>query len=98
MGTWGTFQRNQRKIFKMFEKEGEGQQIYQLSKILSGDLATTVMSFSGAQDGPRKAVMWLSKKINSPHLLLPKVYVEIKDIPLPSLNQRFPELQSRYFV
>ena len=30
-GTWGTFQRNQREIFKMFEKEGEGQQIYQLS-------------------------------------------------------------------
>ena len=64
----------------MFEKEGEGQQIFQLSKILSNDLATTVMSFSGAQDGPRKAVKWLSKKFNSPYLLLPKVYAEIKDI------------------
>ena len=34
---------------------GEGQQIFQLSKILSAELATTVISFSGAQDGPAKA-------------------------------------------
>ena len=38
------------------------------------------MSFSGAQDGPRKAVQWLSMKFNSPHLLLPKVYQAIKDM------------------
>ena len=38
------------------------------------------MSFSGAQNRPRKAVKWLSKKFKSPHLLLPKVYQEIKDI------------------
>ena len=54
-GTLVTFQRNQKEIYKAFEKEGEGQQIFQLSKILSSDLATTVLSFSGAQDGPKKA-------------------------------------------
>ena len=54
-GTFNTFQRNQKEIYKAFEKEGEGQQIYQLSKILSTDLATTVLSFSGAQDGPKKS-------------------------------------------
>ena len=33
---------------------GEGQQIYQLSKILSAELAATVMSFSGRKMGPQK--------------------------------------------
>ena len=79
-GTWGTFQRNQKEIYKMFEKEGEGQQIFQLSKILSSDLATTVMSFSRAQDGAREAIQYLNMKFNSPHLLPPKVYEEIKDL------------------
>ena len=91
VGTWATFQQNQQEIYKMFTNKaavdgGEGQQIYQLSKILSPELATTVMSFSGAQDGPSKAVQWLNKKFNSPHLLLPKVYQEIKDISLPVTN------------
>ena len=44
------------------------------------------MSFSGAQDGPKKAVQWLSMKFNFPHLLLPKVYQEIKDI-IPARSQ-----------
>ena len=79
IGTWATFQQNQQEIYKMFANKsaidgGEGQQIFQLSKIPSQELATTVMSFSGAQDGPAKAVKWLNVKFNSPHLLLPRVY------------------------
>ena len=44
------------------------------------------MSFSGAQDGSAKAVQWLNMKFNSPHLLLPKVYQEIRDI-IPARSQ-----------
>ena len=83
--TWPTFQENQQEIYKMFANKaavdgGEGQQIYQVSKILNAEFATTVMYFSGAQDGPAKAVKWLNMKFNSPHLLLPRVYQEIRDI------------------
>ena len=46
---------------------GEGQQIFQLSKIRSPELAATVMSFSGAQDGAAKAVRYLNDKFNSSH-------------------------------
>ena len=61
IGTWPTFQQNQQEIYKMFANMaavdgGEGQQIYQLSKVLSAELATTVMSFSGAQNGTAKAM------------------------------------------
>ena len=45
---------------------GRGQQIFHLSKMLSPELATTVMSFSGGQDGAAKAVWWLNVKFNSP--------------------------------
>ena len=79
IGTWPTFQKNQRETYKMFAKDGEEQQIFQLSKILSPELAATVMSFSGAQDGAAKAVLYLKYKFNSPHLLLPKVYNEIRE-------------------
>ena len=65
---------------------GEGQQLYQLSKILSPELATTVMSFSGAQDGPAKTNQWLNMKLNLYNLLLPKVYQEIRDI-VPARSQ-----------
>ena len=82
----------------MFETEGEGKQIFQLSKILISELATTVISFSGAQDGPRKAVQWLTMKFNSPHLLLHNVYQEIKDITSPGLKLRSPGLQNAYFA
>ena len=73
------------EIYKMFANKsavdgGKGQQIVQLSKILSLELATTVMSFSGAQDGAAKAVRWLNVKFKSPHLLLPRVYEEIREI------------------
>ena len=49
-------------------------------------MATTVLSYSGAQDGPKKAVQWLQMKFNSPHLLLPRIYQEIKDI-VPARSQ-----------
>ena len=56
---------------------GKGQQIFQLSKILSPELVTTVMLFSGAHNGAAKAVRWLNVKFNSPNLLVPRVYEEI---------------------
>ena len=73
----------------------QGQQIYQLSKILSPELATTVMSFSGAQDGPAKAVKWLNVKFNSPHMLLPRVYQEIRDIAPARTQHEAPRVAER---
>ena len=66
-----TFQHNQKELFKMFEdkKALDGvaaQQLYQLSKILSPDLARTVMRFSGAERGAEKAVEWLELRFNEP--------------------------------
>ena len=59
VGTWPAFQQNQQEIYKMSANKaavdgGEGQQIYQLSKILSAELAATVISFPGRKMGPRK--------------------------------------------
>ena len=73
----------------------EGQLIFQLSKILSSELATTVMLFSGAQDVAAKAVRWLKVKFNSPHLLLPRVHKEIREI-LPTLaKHQVPRVAER---
>ena len=86
-----TFQANQRELFKMFQDKnapdgGAAQQLFQLSKTLSPDLSSTVMSFSGAERGAEKAVAWLNLKFNSPQLMIPKVYEDIKSIP-PALAQ-----------
>ena len=59
---------------------GAAQQLFQLSKILSPELSSIVMSFSGAERGAEKAVAWLNLKFNSPQLMIPKVYEEIKSI------------------
>ena len=66
-----TFQANQRKLFLMFQDKaapdgGAAQQLFQLSKILSPDLAHTMMSFSGAERGTDKAVASLELKFNDP--------------------------------
>ena len=59
---------------------GAAQQLFQLSKILSPDLARTVLSFSGAERAAQRAVDWLNLKFNSPQLMIPIVYQELKDI------------------
>ena len=38
------------------------------------------MSFSGAERSAEKAVAWLNLKFNSPGLMIPKVYEEIKNL------------------
>ena len=83
IGKFPTFSQNQQELYKMFANPkaadgGGAQQLFQLSKILSPELARTVMSFSGAERGADKAVSWMELKCNSPHLLTPKVYEEIK--------------------
>ena len=80
-----TFVANQEKLYKMLYDqhaldEGAAHQLFQLSKILSPDLARTVMSFSGAKHAAWKAVDWLNLKFNSPQLMIPVVYQELKDI------------------
>ena len=83
------------EIYEMFSWNGEGQQIYQLSKILSADLANTVLSFSGAQDGAAKAVRYLNNRFNSPHLLLPKVYDEIRECPQAHNQSQVPRIAEK---
>ena len=80
IGTWPTFQKNHCKIYKMFAKDGQGEQIFQLSNILSAELSATVMSFSVAQDGAAKAMRYLNDRFNSLHLLLTKVKQQDKRV------------------
>ena len=80
-----TFQANQRELFRMFQDKGApdggaAQQLFQLSKILSPDLAHTVMSFSGAERSADKAVAWLELKFNEQQLMIPRVFKEIRNI------------------
>ena len=79
------FQANQRELFKMFQDKsapdgGATQQLFQLSKILSPNLACTVMSFSGAERCADKAVAWLELKFNEPQLMIPRVFKEIQNM------------------
>ena len=67
----------------------------QLSKILSPDLARTVLSFSGAERAAQRAVDWLNLKFNIPQLLVPIVYQEIKDIPPARNAQEVPRTAER---
>ena len=59
---------------------GAAQQIFHLSKILLPYLVRTVMSFRGAERAAEKAVDRLNLKFNSPQLMIPRVYQELKDI------------------
>ena len=59
---------------------GAAQQLFQLSKILSPDLAESVMTFSGAERGEDKAVAWLELKFNEPQLMIPRVFEEIRNM------------------
>ena len=61
----------------MFAKDGEGQQIFKLSKILSAELSATVLSFSGAQDGAAKSVRYLTDRFNSKYCgRLEQIYLQ----------------------
>ena len=80
-----TFLANQEQLYEMFydaaaPDKGASQQLFQLSKILSADLARSVLSYSGAENSAQKAVAWLSLKFDSPQLQIPKVYQQLKDI------------------
>ena len=77
-----TFQANQRELFKMFQDKGApdggaAQQLFQLSKILLPDPASSVMSFLGAERSADKAVAWLELKFNEPQLMILRVFEEI---------------------
>ena len=60
--------------------KGASQQLFQISKILAPDLARTVLSFSGAENSAQKAAHCLSLKFDSPLLMIPVIYQEVKDI------------------
>ena len=71
-----TFQANQKQLFKMFADKhtpdgGAAQKLFQVSKILSPDLARTVLSFSSTEWAAGKAVDWLNLKFNSPQFMIP---------------------------
>ena len=85
MSQYPTFLANQEELYKMFydpnaPDKGGSQQLFQLSKMLAPDLARTVLSFSGAKNSAQKAADWLSLKFDSPQLMIPVIYQELKDI------------------
>ena len=55
------------------------------------------MSFSGAERGAEKTVSWLNLKFNSPHILMPKVYEEIKNLAPARSVTEVPRTAERVF-
>ena len=71
MSQYPTFLANQEELYKKINDrnapdKGAWEQLFQLSKILAPDLATTRLSFSGAKNSAQKAADWLSLKFDSP--------------------------------
>ena len=80
-GQWSVFMKNQQHFFKFFQDQPE-QQLHQLSLICSPSIAKTILSFST----PTKALEWLHLKGGQPHLQIPAVYDEIRNM-TPAKNQ-----------
>ena len=76
---WPVFLKNQRQLFSFYQDNPE-QQLFQLSRIVSPELAKTLLSFSGSENGAAKALQWLHLKYGMPHLQIPKVYEEIRNV------------------
>ena len=74
-GQWTVFLKNQQQIFKFFQDQPE-QQLYQFSHICSSSIAKLLLSFST----PTKALEWLHLKWDTPHLQIPAVYDEIRNM------------------
>ena len=76
---FGTFMKNAEKIISFFPDQPQ-QQIVQLSKITSPEILKTLMSFSGSKNCSEKALKMLHLRWGYPHLQLPAVYDEIKNL------------------
>ena len=95
-----SFLANQEQLYEMFydpnaPDKGESQQIIQLKKILAQDLARTVLSFSGAENSAQKTADWLSLKLDSPMLMIPVIYQEVKDISPARNEAKVPRVAER---
>ena len=75
--------------------KGASQQIFQLSKILSPDLAKSVLSYSGSENSAQKAADWLSLKFDSPQLIILVIYQELKDIAPARSEGEIPRVAER---
>ena len=94
------FLANQEQLYEMFfdpnaPDKGASQQLFQLLKILAPDLARTVLSFSGAENSAQRAADWLSLKFDSPMLMIPVIYQEVKDISLARNEAEVPRVAER---
>ena len=88
---FATFKSNQEQIYEMFydpsaADKGASQQLFQLSKLLSPDLAKSVLSYSGSENSAKKAADWLALKFDSPQFMIPACYTEIKSM-TPARNE-----------
>ena len=88
---FATFKANQERIYEIFydpsaPDKGASQQLFQLSKVLSQELAKSVLSYSGSENSARKAADWLALKFDSPQLMIPACYTEIKTM-TPARNE-----------
>ena len=95
-----TFLSNQEQLYDMFydanaPDKGALQLLFQLSKILSPDLAKSVLSYSGSENSAQKAADWLSLKFDSPQLMVPVIFQELKDISPVRIKGEVPRVAER---
>ena len=76
---FGTFIKNAHALIEFFPDQPK-QQLVQLSKITSSEIAKTLMNFSGSDNCADKALEWLHLRYRNPHLQLLAVYDEIKNL------------------
>ena len=79
IGPEGRCFENAEQLFSYFPNQPK-EQLVQLSKITSPEIAKTLMSFCGSENCARKALEWLYLRWRNPHLQLPAVYDEIKNL------------------
>ena len=83
---WSTFRKNQEQIFE-YISDNPVQQLHQLSKICSPQIAATILSFNTSE----KALDWLILKYGVPHLQIPQVYKEIKSLTKATNKYEIPQ-------
>ena len=81
---------NADQIFSFFPDQHK-QQLVQSSKITSSEIAKTLMNLSGSDNCADKALEWLHLRYRNPHLQLPAVYDEIKNLQLTKSQADIPK-------
>ena len=89
-----TFIKNAHALIE-FSPDDQEQQLVQLSKITSPEISKTLMSFSGSKNCSEKDLQWLHLRYGNPHLQLPAVYDEIKNLQIAKSQADIPKAAER---